>query len=306
MFLKTYLSFGAARPLWTSFADALFALKIPSSEKTVDPNVRINIFLQSWRTQVGHHQLPVLKRLTDTAQKFGLRAEGLAFSRNILRSMPIWYHREASNEVRKMNSTLASTCLKINHGVRTVGDATDIQSYCQNQEHCPTSTCECKDCKEMQLKWGCKHPHGCTRQAAKLLDTLPPKWDPRSVLPEDYQLKPKNTLQFPDSDKWKPFDNRITTSGTVAEIFRIFTDKNTEPTNLLPSLEPIPGVDKIVLATDGSCEHNGEDNAIAGAGIFVENDHPANRASKLPKYLSHSNQTGELVASKLAADTINP
>ncbi|KAJ3897690.1 hypothetical protein F5879DRAFT_813625, partial [Lentinula edodes] len=36
----------------------------------------------------------------------------------------------------------------------------------------------------------CQHPHRCINQVLKLLNTLPEKWDPRSELPEDYQIKP--------------------------------------------------------------------------------------------------------------------
>jgi len=66
---RAVLQIDSERPLWGLFADAILAKNIPKSERNVPINLRINTFLQ-------------------TAKKFGVRQEGLAFSRSILRSMP--------------------------------------------------------------------------------------------------------------------------------------------------------------------------------------------------------------------------
>ncbi|KAJ3735974.1 hypothetical protein DFJ43DRAFT_985430, partial [Lentinula guzmanii] len=297
MRLKTYLSF---RPTWTKVADALFALKVPTSEYNVDPKVRTNIFLQSWQTYKNKSQIPRLKTLIDTAKKYGLRIEGIAFSRDILRSMPIWYHKEAHPQICSMNTTRASICLQRKHGIRTVGDALDLANKCQGPDHQAISTCPGEGCEDIRARYNCKHPNGCINQARKLLDMLPPKWDPRSELPEDYEQKP--TANGNDSEeKVIPFDRRVTTSGTLAEIFRIFTDENVQPSNQVPLLrQTIDEPRMITVATDGSCEHNGEENARAGAGIFITNWCSKNKSLKLPRYLPQSNQTGELVAAKVA------
>ncbi|THU86900.1 hypothetical protein K435DRAFT_682697, partial [Dendrothele bispora CBS 962.96] len=50
----------------------------------------------------------------------------------------------------------------------------------------------------------CDNPHKCILRAQQLLDTLPPKWDPRSELPEDYIRKP-NPEDF--NNYWTPFNN---------------------------------------------------------------------------------------------------
>ncbi|KAJ7133770.1 ribonuclease H-like domain-containing protein [Mycena crocata] len=55
-----------------------------------------------------------------------------------------------------------------------------------------------------------------------------------------------------------------------------------------------------IIATDGSCFNNGQDNAIAGAGIFFEEDDPRNRVIRLPEEIEQSNQTAEVVAVKEA------
>ncbi|KAE9404983.1 hypothetical protein BT96DRAFT_812721 [Gymnopus androsaceus JB14] len=48
MWLKKYLDFGPERRMWALIADALFALKVPTSERNVNPEVCMNIFLQLW------------------------------------------------------------------------------------------------------------------------------------------------------------------------------------------------------------------------------------------------------------------
>ncbi|KAJ4478484.1 hypothetical protein J3R30DRAFT_3256331, partial [Lentinula aciculospora] len=67
----------------------------------------------------------------------------------------------------------------------------------------------------------CEHPHGCANQAKKLLDTLPPKWDPRSELPEDYRGEYRASREE-NMNNIKSFDKCITTTGSISDIFRIF------------------------------------------------------------------------------------
>ena len=51
----------------------------------------------------------------------------------------------------------------------------------------------------------------------------------------------------------------------------------------------------IAAYTDGSCMNNGKANAQSGAGIWISEGHPGNRAIKIDG-ISHSNQSGELIA----------
>ncbi|KAE9409448.1 hypothetical protein BT96DRAFT_771415, partial [Gymnopus androsaceus JB14] len=102
----------------------------------------------------------------------------------------------------------------------------------QSDDHSPDALCKYDECEFIRETYNCEHPHGCAQQATKLLNTLPPKWDPRSELPEDYQEPPKihpneigNKIQF---------DSQVTTKGTLTDIFQIFTDKKFPTTNKLP------------------------------------------------------------------------
>ncbi|THU75953.1 hypothetical protein K435DRAFT_595190, partial [Dendrothele bispora CBS 962.96] len=263
--------------------------------------IRKNIFLQSWKTYTSSskQRIPELKLLTDVASKYNLRIEGVAFSREILRQMPIWYHNQANPRTRYLNSSDASECLRCQHNILTVGEAEDMALILNGRQsqHKPRIDCRCGDCTQIKNHTQCDNPHKCILRARQLLDTLPPKWDPRSELPEDYIRKPAPE-DF--NDQWIPFNNQVTTEGNLSDIFRIFTDKDTAPTNTLPDLKPGNQPqqlnNKITAATDGSCVNNGEDNARAGAGIYIEPNHSLNRAIKIPLYIAQSNQTGELVA----------
>ncbi|KAJ6459303.1 hypothetical protein C8R45DRAFT_760595, partial [Mycena sanguinolenta] len=62
----------------------------------------------------------------------------------------------------------------------------------------------------------CPTPHSCCARAKELLDTLPPKWDPRIEQPEAYELAPSG-----NDDGWITFDRRIM---TISDVFRIFME----------------------------------------------------------------------------------
>jgi hypothetical protein len=92
MWLKSYLDLGPDRALWAYVQDANFAARVPNSEQGVDISVRMNPLMQSWKTSCGPKTNIKMegKSLLDTAKTFQVRPEGIAFSREILRKMPIW------------------------------------------------------------------------------------------------------------------------------------------------------------------------------------------------------------------------
>ncbi|KAJ3964898.1 hypothetical protein EV361DRAFT_772279, partial [Lentinula raphanica] len=119
--LQSYLDLSNDRATWTYIADALIAKHVPRAYENIDEMSKINIFLQSWKT--NKKDLPKdLREMITTAKKHGLRLEGLAFSREIQRQMPIWFHSKATGMSGKHNHKLAK-CLRQNHNVRTVRDA---------------------------------------------------------------------------------------------------------------------------------------------------------------------------------------
>ncbi|KAF5359907.1 hypothetical protein D9758_013997 [Tetrapyrgos nigripes] len=142
--------------------------------------------------------------------------------------------------------------------------------------------------------------------AWELLDILPQKWDPRREQPEDYEKEPHIT----NERNTTYFDNRVTTNGTLGDIFQIFTDKKLTPSDYTPDNQIIHMSEPTIVGTNGSCINNGCENAVAGAGIFFAAEDAWNHALKVPSqigdtHITQSNQTGELLAAKTAAKIVS-
>lgn len=298
--IKSYLNFGLNRPTWAYVADVLISQNAHQGDHNVSVELRDNIFLQSWDTTTN--RLPDdLGKLVKTARKYDVRLEGLAFSREILREMPIWYHVK-SLATRTLFNRGCSVCLKENHGIRTVGEMETLARKLQSNRHTQRRNCKCAACKETRQRFKCLEPNKCYNRAQKIMDSLPQKWNPQSRQPEDYEAPPDHETLLDDVED-RIFDMRVTETGTLADAFRIFT--NGEPTEVTPDMEPRPQdeLDLIKLYTDGSSIGNGTADASAGAGIYVAPDDPRNRSIRVPDELSPSNQVGEVIAVKEAVET---
>ncbi|THU99045.1 hypothetical protein K435DRAFT_941360 [Dendrothele bispora CBS 962.96] len=199
------------------------------------------IFLQSWKTHIPKSSTTAatndIKDILRTFKKYGVRQEGLAFSRKITRSMPIWYHRHADKKIRKLNHSEASICLKKNHKIFSVGEASDFVIHLGNLNHQPIANCECLPCVTTRVDTQCHNPNRCMNRAKDLLNTLPSKWDPRQQLPEDYE---REQGAVGDYDQWSYFDPTVTTKGELSDSLRTFT--HGELCNDLPDTRPYDGL----------------------------------------------------------------
>ncbi|THU86570.1 hypothetical protein K435DRAFT_613258, partial [Dendrothele bispora CBS 962.96] len=315
MWLKRYLAFGPNRPLWAFLADALLANNTPASENNVPKDIRANCYLQSWTTSTSPRssQPTDLLKMIKTGQKYGVRIQGLAFDRDILRDMPIWHHIFADPKIRRLTNSSASNCLRFKHNLQTVGEAEDLAAPLirvneAQLQHRSNNQCECRDCIEIQEITDCEHPHHCMLRAQELLDTLPPKWDPRAEQPADYESSFTSSSGLQGEDI---FDYRLTTAGNLSDLFRVFTDKDHNPINetFVRRVQPEGNEGLVTVATDGSCIDNGQDTAKAGAGIYFAKDDPRNKSLKLPKMaggtkLTQSNQAAELLAVKVTPELV--
>jgi hypothetical protein len=117
MWLKKYLNFGPNRPMWALVADAMIAKNVPQTESNVDPIMRQNVFLQSWKTKMKSKVPKAIQNLLNTAKKFNVRPEGISLSKEIKQAMPIWYNQEVNPMVRQMTQTQVSRCLRQNHQI---------------------------------------------------------------------------------------------------------------------------------------------------------------------------------------------
>ncbi len=304
MWLKSYLDFSSERPLWAYLADDLLANHVPKACRPTIPSLRINTFLQNWNPKM--RGLPdELKAMLNVARKYGLRMEGLAFSRGIMRNMPMWDHSNASRKElgRLCYPSKVTTCLRQNHRAKTVGDFERLAEVLTMAGHRPSEECECAGCMYLEDSAACEHPHACCTRARDMLATLPGKWNPTMSQPEDYEneLMSKLREELTDRDH-VPFDRRITTYGDLGQAFRIFTG-DSPVSNSGVSMEIEEDGSSLEVATDGSCTNNGDANARAGAGVFVGEGHALNKSIRLPASMEQSNQTGEAVATLTAAST---
>ncbi|KAJ7054799.1 hypothetical protein C8F01DRAFT_922420, partial [Mycena amicta] len=288
MWLKDYLSFGPKRAAWTYFADEIFALKLPKGTmKSVNPEMRISPVLQSWepaRSKLGDE----LKSLLETMKKFGVRMEGIVFPKEAMRGMPIWFHKEADEKIRRLNNSEASRCLLEKHGVRTVGDA-EMEAKLQiTPGHRDRRNCACNGCKRTKRETNCRHPNECAKRATELLDQLPEKWDPRLEQPADYEITPE------DDEDWTTFDHVVSVEGSTAECFRIFMEGETHNERPDTRRVPVP-TETIRIAIAGECIRPRDDDAQARAGIYVEEKGEMTLFS-LPEYVEQSREAAEMVA----------
>ncbi len=304
--LKAYLDFSEDRPLWAYIADDIYASHVPKDCRPKQKELRINPFLQRWQPKV--RGLPdELRSMMSIAKKYGLRVEGLAFSRRILNAMPMWDHLYA-DRTRLGRLTMPSkllTCLQHSHKVMTVGDFLQLANTLQDPAHTPKATCKCADCTRMRSDVGCSAPHLCAMRATAMISTLPSKWNPTARQPEDYERRTMEDLCRRNEDEGlTAFDRSVTTHGNLGHVFRVFTGP-TPVSNEGAPMELDERQGAIIVATDGSCTSNGEKNARAGAGVFVEGNPRLNRSVRLPETLEQSNQTGEIVGTIIAATVVD-
>lgn len=208
MWLKAYLDFSEDRPLWVFLADDLLVSHTPKGCRLKQQDLRINPFLQKWNPKI--RGLPeVLKGMVNIANKYGLRLEGLAFSRDILHAMPMWDHEYAAKK-ELSHLTYPSrvvTCLRQNYGAMTVGEFEKLADVLCNPQHRRSAACWCVRCREIKTTTACGNPHLCCKKASDMISTLPSKWNPRLRQPEDYERESINTISQEMTDELLvPFD----------------------------------------------------------------------------------------------------
>ncbi|RPD52199.1 hypothetical protein L227DRAFT_481117, partial [Lentinus tigrinus ALCF2SS1-6] len=303
MWLKSYLDFSADRPMWAYIADDLMANHVAKSCKPKHVDLRINTFMQKWNPKM--RGLPQeLKGMINVARKYSLRIEGLAFSRDIMRALPMWDHIYAPARAisRLLYPSRIVTCLRCNHHAKLVGDFERLAEVLKNGTHRASANCGCAGCKRLRDDDACENPHLCCTRARDLIVCLPDKWNPMLRHPEDYERDGMKALeqQIIDEDEI-PFDRCITTYGDASQVFRIFTSSTLVFNGIAP-MELCESGPTLEVATDGSCTNNGDADARAGAGVFIAVDSELNRSVRIPEGIEQSNQTGEMIATLTAAN----
>lgn len=144
---------------------------------------------------------------------------------------------------------------------------------------------------------GCRNPNECMLHAKHLLDTLPRKWDPCYMLPEDYEEAPT-----PGNEGFE-FDRRVMIHGPITNSFRIFTEGNVR--NYMPDLRITSQGSEVRAATAGFCYEDGNDKIKAGVGIFADGENGLKRTIRVPAVMQQLNQASEALAVKILADSVS-
>ena len=144
---------------------------------------------------------------------------------------------------------------------------------------------------------GCKDPHKCASVAEAIVIKLAQKFNPTAQIRKDdltlmHRRLKKNAKVSVENGDELIFNPSVTTRKNLSDAFRIFAPKQI-PT--LPALRPLRVTDPapLTIFTDGSCLHNGQHNAISGAGVWVADGHPLNRLIRVPGQ-EQSDQTREI------------
>lgn len=312
--LKPLTDLTNARPAWSFVHDAMVAENIQKAAGKVPSLARIQTFLQTWNVKTS--ALPEdLKRTWSVVKKYNVSFAALKLSRKMKKKLPMWYHLGAKPILNRLNNAPNTECLRENHGVRSVGD---IVRIINRRDHHPDPdrpcsvrrNCACLVCRRERAQAACENPTKCYRAARTLLDSIHEKWHPDWSDDDDdlsltrhRKIKNMNMRQcVQDDDAYLLFDPSITTRSTLEKGFRIFTDP--EAPAVVPGRRNINALnlprEALTLYTDGSCLNCGDENAMAGAGVFYAEGNPLNAALKVPGPLQ-SNQAAELAAITHAA-----
>ncbi|KAJ7763816.1 hypothetical protein B0H16DRAFT_1311066 [Mycena metata] len=233
--------------------------------------------------------------------------EGLAISREIQRSAPIWFHQKSTATrtlfTRGQHHKKTVKCLKETHKIVSVSDAEVLARLLQTSRHQSAWNCRCAACTGTRHTHPqCEDPNACFRRAKLMVDSLLPKWNPMLPQPEDWEAG--FNVDAPQDPEAKVFNPKVTTYGTLADTFRIFTER-IDGGDVAPDNKPDsePDEEEIIAHTDGSANNNGRDEVTAGSGVFFGQGDIRNIAVRVPVELNPSNQVAEILAIKQACET---
>jgi ribonuclease HI len=292
MWLKGYLASTEKRHTWAHLTDDILRRATRKKDRKLEQKFRNNTFLQAWK--VNKNKLPKsgeIKKLLTVAERNGIIIEKP--TREIAMEMPAWYHKYSITGFQAKLFTKPSKCLRFKHNCRTISDLITIcerGTIPAEEQHRRHRNCECDPCTS-DRHHGCENPIACINEAKRILDGLPPDWDPRRIPARtaDGEVDSSETFTFKAPEEpVKP-----------AEAYRVtFTTEEPRVTLHLPrrQTEEYEWPNLVTVYTDGSCKDNGFENARAGSGIFFGHGHPKNKALRLPQMVNRSNQAAEVLA----------
>ncbi|KAJ7117029.1 hypothetical protein C8R44DRAFT_591452, partial [Mycena epipterygia] len=113
------------------------------------------------------------------AKKYGVRFDTINPSRQIQGMIPLWHHFGEDPQKSQTNNSAACRCLRRNHNILYVHEATTVLQRTEDNTHRPSPTCDCSACSNDRRTRGCRNPHAYILALERKLSRLLPKWDPR-------------------------------------------------------------------------------------------------------------------------------
>jgi len=218
--------------------------------------------------------------MLQTAKKFQVIFNPAALNSMLKRRMPIWHHLGIQNKTIRNNGQ-REVCLRQNHKIKDVGNLQDFVAKVQSDNHKPTANCKCDTCKSHRME-GCTSPYMCKEAASKVLNKLPPKWDPR-ISDINAATEETNDENDNNSNTDTRFNPDLTVQNNLAEGFRVFADPQIIHATPAPEIDaPANQCTITQLCVVGVCRESGNDNAYAGAGGWFPADNTQSFSVKLP------------------------
>ena len=180
MWVKQYLNMGPNRPKWAYMMDKIFQMERPkAARETYRMIENWNPLTQRWGPKVRSANIPErVHSALRLSKKYGVELETLEPSDETRHEMPVWLHRKANRDAARIYATDGAKCLKNKHQTHYMRQLVGLMENVPN-EHWQTNFCTCTLCRGMSSK-GCTHPQKCLDTARRLIDSLAPKWRPRS------------------------------------------------------------------------------------------------------------------------------
>jgi exonuclease III/ribonuclease HI len=265
--LQSYLTI-MKRPTWAYFADALFWLAAPLSGRIIEETAATNPFLQNWRpkTAAGTTLPQELASMVRTAEKHGVKIDGISMGEEVRKEMPIWLHTSESTYMRRVTNRPAAKCLRNKHKVKTTGQMMALTE--RNEAHTDRPSCACNVCASWRGQ-GCQNPQACRELADKFLTSMPDRWHPRErdgaldlILTEEEN---ENNDKALGKGEDVTFERRLTVE-ELQDTFRVFAPKRQKeyhtPERMVPREPPGP-TNEVWTASISRTDDNGATKTAA-------------------------------------------
>ena len=304
VWLREYLSKKTVRPTWAYMTDILLNETAPNN---LPERARENSFLQKWSAPTKGKRAERIgtdtTRMLKAAKTYNVTFAPIRVAKNLKLAMPAWL--QIGHE-KTIPQNAQAKCLINAHNAMTVKDLCKITERLKRTYrggvHTPVFSCHCEDCTDDRTN-GCINPQRCAIDAQRRLEKLVPKLNPlgpthNNNLSLTTQRKAANVVARRENTGII-FDPSVTEKSNLADCFRVFTDPERISNAPAERQRQTRGInlpeENITVYTDGSCMNNGKENARAGAGIWISEENPQNRAIRIPGP-NQSNQVGEIAA----------